>query len=139
MAQPVRRGDIAYPGLNRLRCELLAEEEAPKGLDNDQRAVLEAALSEGALRTARDDASLWDFLTVPDAMLVEKLADGDLAKDEVRATIRDAYLTARKKGSAGEFRSALEEIDFILLMIPPRKKSWKALREAILTLKGELE
>jgi hypothetical protein len=111
----------------------------PGSLDADQRLALEAARAEAALRSSREDCKLWDLLTFPDALLVETLAEGTLVEPETRERILESYLGARSRGDVGDFRSVIEEFDFMLLMIPPRKPSWKPIREALETLRAETE
>ncbi|MGE0822055.1 MAG: CHAT domain-containing protein [Candidatus Binatia bacterium] len=99
-----------YAALNLLPAKVILEGRASAGVQ----ALLKQLKPVVAQRLGQSQ-DVWSLLTEPDYALATALAQGTV--DKQKETIAEAYLAVRKRGgSAREFRSVLEHLDFLVEM-----------------------
>ncbi len=122
-----------YPLLNSRLAEVL------RGQDVDVPGVVAACREAGEYAQAMDTESpnFWNSITIPESRLIRALAEGVLAKHETE--IVAAYRVAKgQRGSAREFRSVLDQIEFLLAVAQDNKKLRKQ-RPAIAEILARLK
>lgn len=127
-AREHREAELAYPVINALTLRFVAGT-----LDDDPEPKLNEAEQSARERIA-SGGGFWDRITYPDAALVRCLYKGSLEKE--LGAIRKAYEAVRPYGSAGDFASVIEQLDFLAGGLKERKdertaRLLRSLREAL--------
>ena len=129
----------SYPQLNCLAATVLLSVIDPAVKMPEDIQPLIRKEREAADERQQRDPVFWNAVTIPDCLLLEHLATGDLAAHTEE--IISGYLDAKRcVGSPREFRSVLEHLDFLanIIAVAPDEETKNGIGMALATIREEL-